>query len=201
MHHYESSTELTSIEFGTSRQPMSRFCSCATGWTWWGPGRARTWRITSMLWRLGPIHKRHIGARRHSRSWRIYGLLCVYLEYSCLKVCYGKTGAMDAERWRQRVLQLIYLSLSRHNRIGSQFCMHSCSRSSGALGPRVDPIDQEYILGLDARETNPITSDCNSLSSIMLLPCSVLVPTCKRPSHSFLESLRFAAWLGGEKNK
>lgn len=145
MHHYESSTELTSIEFGTSRQPMSRFCSWATGWTWWGPGRARTWRITSMLWRLGPIHKRHIGARRHSGYWRIYGLLCVYLEYSCLKVCYGKTGAMDAERWRQRVLQLIYLSLSRHNRIGSQFCMHSCSRSSGALDPRVDPIDQESI--------------------------------------------------------
>lgn len=175
MHHYESSTELTSIEIETSRQPMSRFCSWAIGWTWWGPGRARTWRITSILWRLGPIHKRHIGARRHSGYWRIYGLVCVYLEYLCLKVRYGKTGAMDVERWRQRVLQLIYLSLPQHNRIGSHFCMYSCSPSSGALDSRVDPIDREFIPGLDAREANPITSDCNSLSSTMLLPCNVLV--------------------------
>lgn len=97
----------------------------------------------------------------------------VFLEYLCPKVRYGKTGAMDAERWRQRVLQLIYLSLPRHNRIGSHFCMYfcmySCSPSSGTLDPRVDPIDRVFILGLDARETNPITSDCNSLSSTMLL--------------------------------
>lgn len=56
---------------------------------------------------------------------------------------------------------------------------------SQKLDPRVDPIDQEFILGLDARETNPITSDCNSLSSSMLLACNILLPTCKRPSHSF----------------
>lgn len=41
---------------------------------------------------------------------RIYGLVCVYLEYLCRKVRSGKSGAMDAEIWRQQVLQLIYLS-------------------------------------------------------------------------------------------
>lgn len=71
--------------------------------------------------------------------------------------------------------------------------MYSCSPSRGGLDSRVDPIDREFILGLDARETNQITSDRNSLSSTILLLCNGLVPTCRWPSHSFLESLRFAA--------
>lgn len=108
---------------------------------------------------------------------------------------------MNAERWRQRGLQLIYLSNPRHNRIGSHFCMYSCSPSSGALDSRVDPIDQESILGLDAREMNPMVSDHKALSSTILLWCNGLVPTCKWPSHSFLESPRFAAWLGRKENK
>lgn len=200
----ESNTGLTSIEIGISRQHISRFCSWAIGWTWWGSRRARTWRITSMLWRLRPVHKRHISARRHSGYWRIYGLVCVCLGWDGMFVSESslwQNGAMDAERWRQRGLQLIYLSNPRHNRIGSHFCMYSCSPSSGALDSRVDPIDQESILGLDAREMNPMVSDHKALSSTILLWCNGLVPTCMWPSHSSLESPRFAAWLGRKENK
>ena len=93
----ESNRGLTSIEVGISRQPASRFFSWAIGWTWWGSGRARTWRITSILWRLRPVHKRHVSARRHSGYWRIYGLVCVCLGCLCLRPRYGKTG-----RWMLR---------------------------------------------------------------------------------------------------
>lgn len=95
---------------------------------------------------------------------------------------------MDADRWRQRDLQLIYSSNPRQSRIKSHFCIYSCSPGNGALDMRVDPIDREFILGLDARETDIMASNSNSLNSSILLQCNGLVPTCKRPSHSFLES-------------
>lgn len=125
----ESNTGLTSIEIGISKQLMSRFCSWAIGWTWWGPGRARTWRITSILWRLGPVHKRHIGARRHSGYRFIYGLVCMW-DVGVWKFAMVKQVRWMLERWKTASLANLYtLRILRYNRTGSHFCMHSCSPS------------------------------------------------------------------------